>query len=69
MVKSNTASTSKPETSKILMCCDEKMDTAKTTEADLLNSTGCKTTDGQLPTAMEWLLGKLQSKCYKTYVF
>ena len=58
MVKSDTASNSKPETSKIPMPCDEKMDTAKTTEADLLNPTGSQTTKGQIPTAMEWLLGK-----------
>ena len=59
MVKSDTASNSKPETSKIPMSCDEKMDSAKATEADLLNPTGSETTKKQLPMAMEWLLGKL----------
>ena len=67
MVKSDTASNSKPETSKIPMPCDEKMDTAKTTEADLLNPTGSQKTKGQIPAAMEWLLGKFLQhyKCIK----
>ena len=67
MVKSDTASNSKPET-KIPMSCDEKMDTAKTIEADLLNPNGSKTTNGQLPTAMEWLLGKLLRYITKYYL-
>ena len=54
MVKSDTASNSKPETTKVTMS-SEKLDTAKTNEADLLNPTGSKTTNGP----MEWLLGKL----------
>ena len=58
MVKSDTASNSKPETTKIPMSCDEKMDPAKATEADLLNPTGSQTTERKFPTAMEWLLGK-----------
>ena len=68
MVKSDSmASNSKPETSKIPMPCDEKMDTAKSTEADLLNPNGPQTTKGQIPTAMEWLLGKF-FKSYKTLI-
>ena len=56
MVKSDSmASNSKPETSKIPMPCDEKMDVAKSTEADLLNPNGSQTTKGQK--TMEWLLG------------
>ena len=65
MVKSDTASNSKPETSKIPMPCDEKMDAAKSTEADLLNPNGSQTTKGQK--AMEWLLGKFFKRC-RTFI-
>ena len=68
MVKSDTASNSKPETSKIPMSCDEKMDSAKATEADLLNPTGAETTKKQLPMAMEWLLGELKVFDIRLYV-
>ena len=58
MVKSDMASISKPENTKIPISSDEKLDTAKTNEADLLNPAGSQTTKGQVPTTMEWLLGK-----------
>ena len=67
-MKSDTASNSKPETSKIPMSCDEKMDSAKATEADLLNPTGAETTKKQLPMAMEWLLGELKVFDIRLYV-
>ena len=57
MVKSDTASNSKPETTKVTMS-SEKLNAAKTNNeaADLLNPTGSKTTNNG---PMEWLLGKL----------
>ena len=56
MVKSDTASNSKPETTKVTMS-SEKLNAAKTNNeaADLLNPTGSKTTNNG---PMEWLLGK-----------
>ena len=63
MVKSDTASNSKPETTKVTMS-SEKLNAAKTNNeaADLLNPTGSKTTNNG---PMEWLLGKSNIIIYK----